>query len=558
MQLRFTNSFTSELTADPVADNHLRQVEGAHFSRVEPVVPSAPEVVALSAELIDQLGLGDEADGTTHTASDAFVDLVSGRAFPDGADPYAMVYGGHQFGNWAGQLGDGRAIAIGEVETSDGGRRTLQLKGAGPTPYSRGADGMAVLRSSIREFLCSEAMHHLGVPTTRALSLVVTGDKVMRDMLYDGNPAPEPGAVVCRVSPDFLRFGNFQLPAARGDDEGLRALVAYTIRHHFGHLLDDGTSDLGRGVLEPDDLTADLIIAWFTEVIERTADLMVEWMRVGFVHGVMNTDNLSILGETIDYGPYGWQDDYDPDWTPNTTDRAHRRYRFGQQPMVAHWNLAQLGNALVGLLDETDQPRLQAAFDTFPDRYRNGYRTMMAAKLGLSDHPALDDVADDDDRADLDELIVALDQVLRLTETDMTLFFRLLADLPAGTQARSDRDLVAPIVDAYYAPDELTGTTLAAVTTWLRRYLDELAEAGTPDDERRAATHAVNPLYVLRNFQAQLAIDAAETGDFSVVRQLLDVLRRPYTEQPGADRFAEKRPDWARTRAGCSMLSCSS
>ena len=239
--------------------------------------------------------------------------------------------GGHQFGHWAGQLGDGRAISLGEAVLADGQRRELQLKGAGPTPYSRSADGRAVLRSSIREFLCSEAMHHLGIPTTRALSLVGTGEGVVRDMFYDGHPEVEPGAIVCRVAPSFLRFGHFELPSQRGDTSLLQALADFCIARDFPHLR-------GRG--EP--LYAD----WFAEVCERTARLVAGWMRVGFVHGVLNTDNMSILGLAIDYGPYGWIDAYDPDWTPNTTDATGRRYRFGWQPRVANWNLGQLARAL--------------------------------------------------------------------------------------------------------------------------------------------------------------------------------------------------------------------
>ncbi|MBG3852707.1 YdiU family protein, partial [Xanthomonas hortorum pv. carotae] len=231
-----------------------------------------------------------------------------------GMQPWAVNYGGHQFGHWAGQLGDGRAISLGEAIGVDGGRYELQLKGAGPTPYSRGADGRAVLRSSIREFLCSEAMHHLGVPTTRALSLVTTGDAVVRDMFYDGRPQREPGAIVCRVAPSFIRFGNFELPSARGDSALLRQWADFTIARDFPELKGAGEN---------------LYAAWFAQVCERTAVMVAHWMRVGFVHGVMNTDNMSILGLTIDYGPYGWVDDYDPDWTPNTTDAQGRRYRFG-------------------------------------------------------------------------------------------------------------------------------------------------------------------------------------------------------------------------------------
>ncbi|HNC69493.1 MAG TPA: YdiU family protein, partial [Pseudomonadales bacterium] len=313
--LHFDNRFVAELPGDPEQGTRVRQVHGALYSRVRPTPVAAPRLLAYSAEVAVELGIDVEAVGSTHLAG-----IFGGNAMLAGMDPWAANYGGHQFGHWAGQLGDGRAISLGEVITGVGERRELQLKGAGPTPYSRHADGRAVLRSSIREFLCSEAMHHLGVPTTRALCLVATGENVVRDMFYDGNPRAEPGAIVCRVAPSFIRFGSFELPAAREDLTLLERLVDFTIARDFPAL--DGSREQKRA-------------AWFAEVCERTARLVAAWMRVGFVHGVMNTDNLSILGLTIDYGPYGWIDDFDPDWTPNTSDAATRRYRFGHQPGMA-------------------------------------------------------------------------------------------------------------------------------------------------------------------------------------------------------------------------------
>jgi uncharacterized protein YdiU (UPF0061 family) len=470
--------------------------------------------VAWSPEVVDLLGLDPDLPRT-----DDFAAVFAGNRVPKGADPFAMAYGGHQFGTWAGQLGDGRAIALGEVIDRDGGHQTLQLKGAGPTPYSRTADGRAVLRSSIREFLCSEAMHHLGIPTTRALSLVTTGDAVVRDVLYDGNPAPEPGAVVCRVAPSFVRFGNFELPASRGDVDLLRRLVDFTIRTDFPHL--DGD-----------------VAAWFAEVCERTADLVVHWMRVGFVHGVLNTDNMSILGLTIDYGPYGWLESFDPGWTPNTTDAGMRRYRYGQQPQVAHWNLAQLGSALVALTEDPEP--LQAGLDRYAERYHAGFRSMTAERLGLVEPD--------------DELVARLFEVLQRTETDQVLFFRDLARVPTA-EAATDDDLLAPLADAFYAPDELVGEVRRAFVDWLRDW----GRRAIPDaGERRRRMDALNPRFVLRNYLAQEAIDAAEAGDAGLVWELLDVLRRPYDEQPGRERFAARRPEWARQRVGCSMLSCSS
>jgi len=337
--------------------------------------------------------------------------------------PYAANYGGHQFGNWAGQLGDGRAITLGETVNGRGERWELQLKGAGPTPYSRTADGRAVLRSSIREFLCSEAMHHLGVPTTRALSLVGTGEEVVRDMFYDGHAAPEPGAIVCRVAPSFVRFGNVQILSARSEDESLRKLADYVMREHF-----PGAATCAD---------------WYREVCRRTALLMVDWMRLGFVHGVMNTDNLSILGLTIDYGPYGWLEGYDLEWTPNTTDAEGRRYCYGNQPHVAQWNLARLAEALLPLIP--DKAALEEGLTVYADTFADAWRKGLAQKLGLA---ALDQPGDD-------ELVSELFQLLAEKETDFTIFFRNLS-MPTVESLRP----------AYYGdlPEQKLGE-------WLGRYL---------------------------------------------------------------------------------------
>ena len=414
----------------------------------------------------------------------------------------------------------------------------MQLKGAGPTPYSRGADGLAVLRSSVREFLCSEAMHHLGVPTTRALSLLVTGDQVIRDMFYDGNPKAEPGAIVCRVAPSFVRFGNFEILAARGDTALLRQLADYTIRTEFPHLG------------EPSPV---VYTEWFAEICRRTALMVVDWMRVGFVHGVMNTDNMSILGLTIDYGPYGWLENYDPNWTPNTTDAGGRRYRYGHQPRIAHWNLVQLANAIYPLIGEV--PPLEAALKGYADTYQTTYHAMMAAKLGFAAFDPTTDV----------ELFNELLTLLQLVETDMTIFYRKLATLPLATLADADladpttqAQLLTLLSDAYYDLSALNAEYLNSLYSWLYHYRARLQRDGDSDQSRAARMNAVNPKYVLRNYLAQLAIDQAETGDYALVNELLDLLRHPYAEQPERESFAAKRPDWARQRAGCSMLSCSS
>ena len=523
--LIFDNSFTRNLPADPVAENFCRQVMGACYSRVRPTPVAQPQLVAYSREVADLLNLNEHS-----CQSKQFVELFSGNRLLPEMDPHACCYGGHQFGNWAGQLGDGRAINLGEVVNPQGQRHTLQLKGAGLTPYSRSADGLAVLRSSVREFLCSEAMHHLGVPTTRALSLVLTGEQVVRDMFYDGNPKAEPGAIVCRVAPSFTRFGSFQILTARGDVALLQQLADHTIRTDFPHLGEPCKA---------------VYLAWFDEICRRTAEMVVHWMRVGFVHGVMNTDNMSTLGLTIDYGPYGWLEDFDPDWTPNTTDAQGRRYRFGNQPQVALWNLYQLANALYPLVEEAEP--FQQVLAAYSTRYDQLSQQMMASKLGLHSYQADTDAA----------LISELEAILQLVETDMTLFYRQLGCVSLdGAQDHTQR--AAPLQIAYYQPEQLTADYQRRLNTWLAQYQARVKQDGTRDEARRAQMHRVNPKYVLRNYLAQLAIDKSEQGDHSLVNELLEVLRHPYDEQPEKAQFAEKRPDWARTRAGCSMLSCSS
>jgi uncharacterized protein YdiU (UPF0061 family) len=440
--------------------------------------------------------------------------VLGGGQVVEGMDPYAQRYGGHQFGNWAGQLGDGRAITLGEVQLQHEVLE-LQLKGAGSTPYSRFADGKAVLRSSIREFLCSEAMHHLGVPTTRALSLVSTGEMVLRDMMYDGNQAHEPGAVVCRVAPSFIRFGSFQIHSAMSDIPTLKSLLRHTVKHHFSEF--DVTNDEG-------------LVQWLIHVAKQTALMISHWMRVGFVHGVMNTDNMSIHGLTIDYGPYGWLEDYNPGWTPNTTDLRTRRYRYGQQPQIGAWNIARLLEAMVPLMEQPDL--LHDVLDAYTNAYSTYQNEMWAKKLGL------DEFRDDDE-----SLIRDLNELLQRVETDMTIFFRLLSSIQEPT--------IQSLADAFYDP---TTIPMEEWNAWLLTWWQRVHSS--PD---RKAMLSSNPKYVLRNWMAQLAIDAAESGDISVCKELYTLLQNPYDEQiEFEEKWFQKRPEWARHKIGCSMLSCSS
>jgi len=523
--LQFDNRFTTSLPSDGAQDSHSRQVVGACYSRVQPAAVRDPKLVAFSFETAELLGLAPE-----QIKQQDVVQILAGNKLHGGMDPHAACYGGHQFGNWAGQLGDGRAIALGEAIDVNGCHQMLQLKGAGPTPYSRSADGLAVLRSSIREFLCSEAMHHLGVPTTRALSLVTTGDEVIRDMLYDGNPRPEPGAIVCRVAPSFIRFGSFEIFAARGDHETLRQLADFTVATEFPEIEND----------DPD-----RYVALLGQVAERTADMVVEWLRVGFVHGVMNTDNMSILGLTIDYGPYGWLDNYDPNWTPNTTDAQNRRYRFGNQPAVAQWNLVQLANALFPLVEKVEP--LQEALELYGHRFESQWASMMAKKLGL---PSLDEAPD---KALAEDAL----QVLQTVETDMTIFWRELSSVSC-LESFEPSDRVQPLMNSIYNFNRVTQEQKSVFTEFVENWAARQRGLGSGDEARRSSMKATNPKYVLRNYMAQLAIERAEQGDTSIVQELLDLLKSPYTEQPNKDIYYAPRPDWARTKTGCSQLSCSS
>ncbi|MFL2960746.1 MAG: protein adenylyltransferase SelO [Candidatus Thalassarchaeaceae archaeon] len=501
--LSWKSHFIDGTPGDDEAGGGPRQVPGACWSRVRPEPMPNPVLRMWSSEVADTLGLEVAEEG-----------VLGGNRIIRGMDPYAQRYGGHQFGNWAGQLGDGRAITLGEVDTGKG-ILELQLKGSGRTPYSRFADGRAVLRSSIREFLCSEAMHRLGVPSTRALSLVTTGEEVVRDMMYDGRPAAEPGAIVCRVADSFIRFGSFQIHAMTGDVATLRELVKNTVKHHFPN----HSADSDNGLLE-----------WLKEVSERTALTIAHWMRVGFVHGVMNTDNMSIHGLTIDYGPYGWLEGFDPSWTPNTTDAATRRYRYGRQAEVGAWNIARLLEAITPLMQEP--MRMNDALDSYYNAYREHSSRMWSEKLGLG-------YFEDGD----DKLISDLTSMLQMTETDMTILFRLLSI--------DHKPNVEHLRPAFYKEGEIPSEKWDA---WLDRWWTRVE--GAPE---KAVMLQANPKYVLRNWMAQLAIDAAEKGDYSVAKELYEVLKYPYDEQPEYEgKWFSKRPEWARNRIGCSMLSCSS
>ncbi|PPS05440.1 hypothetical protein GOBAR_AA15230 [Gossypium barbadense] len=563
-----------------------------------------PKLVAWSDSVADLLDLDPKEFGRPD-----FPLKFSGASPLAGAVPYAQCYGGHQFGTWAGQLGDGRAITLGEIMNSKLERWELQLKGAGKTPYSRFADGLAVLRSSIREYLCSEAMHFLGIPTTRALCLVTTGKFGVFSIitLYifycSGNPKDEPGAVVCRVSQSFLRFGSYQIHASRGgEDLGIvRSLADYAIRHHFPHIenmsksesLSFSTGDNDQSVV---DLTSNKYAAWTVEIAERTASLVARWQGVGFTHGVLNTDNMSILGLTIDYGPFGFLDAFDPSYTPNVTDLPGRRYCFANQPDIGLWNIAQFASTLMTANLISDQ-EANYAMERFGAKFMDDYQAILSQKLGLQKYNkqlvnkllsnlAVDKVdytnffralsnikADpsipygtkfmDDYQAILSQklglqkynkqLVNKLLSNLAVDKVDYTNFFRALSNIKADPSIPGD-ELLVPLKAVLL---DMGKERKEAWTSWVQSYIQELVASGVSDEERKASMNSVNPKYVLRNYLCQSAIDAAEMGDLEEVRRLLKVMERPYDEQPGMEKYARLPPAWA-YRPGVCMLSCSS
>ena len=533
--LEFQSTFVDELPGDPHEGPEQRQVYGAAYSRVAPTPPKQSDMTELwqkakrdgfvrqeppTVERALAAWSEDAAKllGITHLSRDREheIRVLGGEGeLVHGMKPYAACYGGHQFGRWAGQLGDGRAIVLGECNGWE-----VQLKGAGKTPYSRTADGRAVLRSSIREYLASEAMHFAGIPTTRALSIVTTRTGIIRDMFYNGAPNLEPGAVVTRMAPTFLRLGNYQLAAQRGDYELVTKLADYAIKHHF-----------------PDIKMGDYV-AFAHEVSKRNAIMVARWMAIGFVHGVMNTDNFSILGLTIDYGPYGYLDEYDPDYTPNTTDEQGRRYTYENQPLVANWNICQFVQSLVPL---TSVPEMQEVVDKFWEHYTKEYDMIFAAKLGLPEF------ADEHDKDLLKEFL----GLMKEHKCDWTNTWRALLDV--------DRQCTAELImEKVWKPKVFVGMPMDKINVenwnvWTERYLQRIRDV----DRDYEVMKRVNPMYILRNYLAQIAIDRANEGDFDEIKRLYLLLKNPTEAQYGMEQYSLLPPDWAQKR-GVKVNSCSS
>lgn len=480
--------------------NSFAQLPSPFYTRLPPQPPGQARLLHVNRDVAQLLGLSDAA-----LAEPAFLQVMSGAQPLPGGDTLAAVYSGHQFGVWAGQLGDGRAHLLGEI-VSPSGHWELQLKGSGRTPYSRMGDGRAVLRSSVREYLAGEAMAGLGIPTTRALALVVSDDPVYRETV-------ETAAIVARVSPSFVRFGSFEHWSSSPDN--LRALLDYVIDHFYPECR---TTEQGQA-----STPTDTALRFLRSVVVNTAQLVAHWQTVGFCHGVMNTDNMSILGLTIDYGPYGFMDAFQVNHVCNHSDHQGR-YAWNAQPSVAHWNLYRLASSLLAL--DLEAEALKAELAHFEPAFLETYQGNLCKKLGLLQW-----------RPEDAELVDGWWALLHGQRADFTLSFRELANAPQHRQA---------FIDGF--EDQ------AAATDWLDRYILRLQQEGRPDQERIAQMNGANPLYILRNHLAEAAIQAAKKGDAGEIDTLLALLRNPFVEQPGYEAYAAKAPEWA-----CQLeVSCSS
>ncbi len=479
-------------------DNWFARLHPAFYEVVDPTPLNHPYLVAFNPDAARLIEL--EPSAVDHPDAAAY---LSGAKRMPGAEPLAMIYAGHQFGVWVAQLGDGRAILLGQVTNHHGEHWDVQLKGSGMTRFSRMGDGRAVLRSSIREYLASEAMHGLGIPTTRALAIVGSDDPVYRE-------TPETAATLIRLAPSHIRFGSFQIFAARGQPERSRELADHVFERHEPDLV-------GR---------PDRYERWLERVVDRTAQLMAEWMAVGFAHGVMNTDNMSVLGLTIDYGPYGFMETYEPGFICNHSDHEGR-YAFDRQPAIGLWNLARFAESLLELVS---YEAANEALSRYPTAFDQRYGELMRSKLGLTTAAA-------DDTALIGELL----SLMAANQVDYTNWFRRLGAIPS---------------DAVAAPESLRSMVhdLARLDAWTASYAARLQSEGRPDVERAADMARVNPKYVLRNYLAQGAIDAALRKDYSEIESLRKVLAAPFDEHPDQARYAEPAPPWARDL----VVSCSS
>ncbi|HET7438038.1 MAG TPA: YdiU family protein [Nitrospira sp.] len=480
-------------------DNSYARLPEAFYARLNPTpFNSTPFLVHANRAAAELIDLDPE-----QFARPEFAGLFGGNMLAPGMEPLAMIYSGHQFGVYVPQLGDGRAILLGEVKNDRGERWDLHLKGAGMTPFSRDGDGRAVLRSTIREYLCSEAMQGLGIPTARALCIVGSDDKVYREQI-------ETGATLVRMAPSHVRFGSFEIFYYRQQHEHLKVLADYVIDQHFPHLRE----------------VADKYARFFAQVVERTGTVIAQWQAVGWAHGVMNTDNMSILGLTLDYGPYGFMDDYDAGFICNHSDH-NGRYAFNQQPYIGLWNLSCLAQALLPL---ADKDALKAALDSYTPLFGEAFLREMRAKVGLQE-----------ERAGDEELIRDLLGLLQESRADYTIVFRELGTFSSLESATNEK-----VREHFLNRDRFD--------EWALRYRNRLRSEQSRDDDRLLRMNRVNPKYVLRNYLAQVAIEKAQQKDYSEIDRLLTLLHNPYRDQPEMDGYAAPPPNWGKHLA----VSCSS
>jgi len=504
----FIENFPGDFSNNPMQRNTPKVL----FATIRPAGFNKPELIAFNEALSEEIGLGKYEDKD--------LDFLVGNNLPENVQTYATAYAGHQFGNWAGQLGDGRAILAGEITNEKGKKTEIQWKGAGATPYSRHADGRAVLRSSVREYLMSEAMYHLGVPTTRALSLAFTGEDVMRDIMYNGNPELEKGAVVIRTAESFLRFGHFELMSAQREYNSLQELADFTIENYYPEITSTDSNKYKD---------------FFERICTRTADLMVEWFRVGFVHGVMNTDNMSVLGLTIDYGPYSMMDEYDLNFTPNTTDLPGRRYAFGKQGQIAQWNLWQLANALHPLIK--DEKFLEDTLNNFGTYFWDAHDRMLCKKFGF------DQLQKDDE-----EFFTNWQGLMQELQLDYTLFFNQLEKTNQNTS------IIEHFKDISYV--NLNEEKIAKLEHFIRNYETRIALNSISKESSLAMMEKSNPKFILRNYLLYQCIEEINNGKRDMLEKLTKALENPYQEL--YPEFSAKRPSDYDDIAGCSTLSCSS
>ena len=504
----FLENFPGDFSKNPIQRNTPKVL----FSTIDPVGFDEPKLIVFNEKLSEEIGLGK--------LNDKDLDFLVGNNLPENIKTYATAYAGHQFGNWAGQLGDGRAILAGEIENNEGLKTEIQWKGAGATPYSRHADGRAVLRSSVREYLMGEAMHHLGIPTTRGLSLSFTGENVVRDMMYSGNRQEEKGAVVVRTAESFLRFGHFELMSAQKEINTLQKLTDFTIKNYFPEITSEGEQKYKD---------------FFQSVCTKTADLMVEWFRVGFVHGVMNTDNMSILGLTIDFGPFSMMDEYDLNFTPNTTDLPGRRYAFGKQGQISQWNLWQLANALFALIK--DEKFLEETLNSYGSYFWEAHDKMLCKKFGFDELKETDE-----------DFFTNWQGLMQELQLDYTLFFNLLekieniSDLKEGFQNIS-----------YTILDEIK---LRKLENFIEKYQSRLENNSISKEDSLNLMKKTNPKFLLRNYLLFECIEELKVGKKDLLNKILVALENPYQET--YPEFSQKRPSKYDGQTGCSTLSCSS